>query len=147
MNRFPALLIALPLLTLGSAALAQNAPGSHFIENWDANGDGVVTAEEATEKRDVVFTMFDMDENDVLSPDEYKLFDETRQADMNQNPAAAGKSPMKRIEEGMTLSFNDANGDGTVSREEFASKVADWIVLADRNGDGKIDADDFGPGN
>lgn len=43
--------------------------------------------------------------------------------------------------------FNDVDGDGRVSRDEFMARVPDWYAMMDRNADGTITTDDFGPGN
>lgn len=126
------------------AATAQDGPGSHFIENWDLNQDGSVSLEEAVERRDMIFVMFDQDENGKLNAEEYVLFDETRAEDMKNNGGGHGKGG-RRIQEGMTLSFNDTNGDGMVSAEEFSSKSAAWFARIDRDGDQIVTAADFGP--
>ena len=47
MKRFASLTAGLALL--GTLAVAEGVPGQHFVENWDLNGDGTVTQEEATE--------------------------------------------------------------------------------------------------
>jgi Ca2+-binding EF-hand superfamily protein len=133
-------------LVLPAAALAQQGvPGLHFIENWDLDGDGQVTLAEATEKRGEIFFMFDQDENGALDATEYDLFDETRQADMDANAGGHGNGPMRGVNEGMMRAFNDADGDGTVTRDEFLARVADWFAMMDRSGDGVVTTDDFGP--
>lgn len=123
---------------------AQGAPGSHFIENWDLNADGTVTLAELEEKRGGVFYMFDADENGMLNADEYASFDEVRAADMeSQGDHAQGK--MGRVQEGMQMTFNDANGDGQVSEAEFFAKAADWLTIIDRDESGDVTSADFGP--
>jgi hypothetical protein len=157
------------LLLSTAAAFAQGTgPGDHFISNWDQDGDGVVTLEEATTKRGDLFTSFDANEDGKLSAEEYAMFDEMRAADQarmqeemgqgNGNGQGKGKGKgkgqgngkgnghgmMGGEEGGMQRAFNDADGDGFVSREEFMAKTPDWIAMMDRNGDGKVMADDFG---
>ncbi len=125
--------------------------GSHFIQNWDQDEDGKVTLEEATEKRGNIFVTFDADDDGILTPEEYAEFDAARQADMADLKKGGGhggggmKDPTKRPSYGMTLEFNDVNGDGNVSREEFLARTPDWFALLDRNGDGVVTPDDFGP--
>ena len=129
---------------LPMAAAAQGAPGSHFIENWDLDGDGAVTIAELTQKRGDVFYTFDYDENGLLDAEEYVFFDEARANDMkNQGDEARGR--MGRVQEGMQIAFNDTDGDGLVSEAEFLAKAADWLTLIDRDASGDVTAADFGP--
>ena len=138
-------LIALTLAALlPMSAMAQGAPGSHFIENWDLDGDGAVTIAELTQKRGDVFYTFDYDENGLLDAQEYVFFDEARANDMkNQGEQAQGK--MGRVQEGMQMAFNDTDGDGKVSEEEFLAKAAEWLRLIDRDASGDVTSADFGP--
>jgi Ca2+-binding EF-hand superfamily protein len=142
MTRFT-VLAALALL-MPLAVAAQGTPGSHFIENWDLDGNGTVSLDEVTERRGDVFVMFDQDENTSLNAAEYVLFDETRAADMENNAGGHGRGG-QRMQEGLTLAFNDTNADGEVSMEEFIANSAAWIAQVDRDGDGEITAADFGP--
>lgn len=137
-------LLATLALLMPHAVSAQGTPGSHFIENWDLNENGSVSLEEITERRGDVFVMFDQDENGSLDAAEYVLFDETRAADMENNAGGHGKGG-HRMQEGLTLAFNDINADGEVSKEEFIAKSAAWVAQVDRDGDGTITAADFGP--
>ena len=144
MNRI-ASLAAVLCLAGGVATAQQVAPGANFITQWDLDGDGTVTLAEATERRGDIFSMFDADENDLLSAEEYTMFDETRAADMAANAEAegmmlGGHGPMNA---GLERGANDTNGDGTVSREEFVAMTGTWIGMMDRNGDGGVTVDDF----
>lgn len=146
------------LLTfLSVPVFAQQQPGLHFIENWDLNEDGVVTVEETRERRGDIFTTFDANEDDVLTAEEYVMFDEAREADMNENGYAVmggqgqGKGQGKRSGMGehgaamaMTRQNADLDGDGRVTRAEFLSGVDLWFPTQDRNGDGVLTQDDFG---
>ncbi|NTT86129.1 EF-hand domain-containing protein [Tabrizicola fusiformis] len=153
-------LLALTLL-LGTAASAQTmTPGAHFLQNWDQDGDGIVTLDEAMTKRNDLFTAFDADEDGKLSAEEYSAFDEMRSADqemMREEMGAGmgqgggkghgmgmGHGKGMPEEGGMMRGFNDADGDGMVSREEFTSRTADWLAIMDRDGDGQVTAADFG---
>lgn len=126
------------------AAFAESAPGAHFLENWDLDGNGSVSLAELEERRADVFVMFDQDENSLLDAKEYVLFDETRAADMKNNADSHGKGG-GRMQKGLTLEFNDNNNDGKVSKQEFVSNTAAWLSDVDRNGDGMITTADFGP--
>lgn len=156
-------LLTAALLFTATTAFAQDmTPGGHFIENWDLDGNGAVSLAEATEKRGDLFTTFDADENGSLSAEEYKAFDETRAAHQAQQQAemekqgmgkGKGKGMMQMMgfgkgnaeEAGMALAFNDTDGNGAVSREEFIGKAPEWFAKMDRNGDGAITTADFGP--
>lgn len=127
-----------------AAFAGESAPGAHFILNWDLNGDGHVTLAELTEKRGDVFYTFDSDDNGILTPEEYGYFDDARAADMEGQPAEA-RGRMGKVQQGMILSFNDTDGDGSVSRDEFLSRTADWLGLVDRDGSGDVTEADFGP--
>lgn len=137
------------LAAIFSAALAlpamaqQGNPGAHFLESWDANEDGQVTIEEATQKRDDIFIMFDQNENGSLDDAEYNLFDETRLADMDAN-AGGHNGKMKGVSQGMARVFNDLDKDGQVTKEEFLSQVPAWFKMMDRNDDNVLTIADFG---
>lgn len=126
------------------ATFAQGAPGEHFITNWDLDADGFVTLTEAVERREMVFDMFDNDQNGTLDTVEYGYFDETRAADMANNGSGHGQGG-RHLQEGLTLAFNDSDADGVVSKEEFLAHTSDWIAMIDRNGDGVVNTADFGP--
>ncbi len=134
---------ALTALALLTATGALAAPGAHFIENWDLNGDQAVTADEARERRADVFLSFDANDDGFIDAEEYKVFDEARANDQAGNePAGRGaRSPA----DGMKLEVNDNDKDGKVSREEFLGNAAGWIASIDRNGDGVATLADFGP--
>lgn len=162
--------LATLLATLAvTPALAQDhTPGGHFLLNWDTDGDGIVTIEEATTRKGDIFTAFDADEDGFLSGEEYDLLDEARandQAAMQEemgegmgqgmgmgNGQGMGKGHgkghgMGGEGMGMDRAFNDTDGDAKVSRAEFMARVPDWFAMMDKNGDGGITTDDFGPGN
>ena len=142
--------LALPLMFAASVVLAENGvPGSHFIENWDLDGDGAVTLAEAQERRGDVFSSFDSDEDGQLSAAEYVLFDEARANDIETAAGAQGPGMgvMMRAADGMRLQVNDSDGDGQVSRHEFITGATGWIDGMDRNRDGVVSGADFGPGN
>lgn len=134
------------VLTASFAFAQQGNPGAHFIENWDGNEDGVVTLAEVSERRSDVFASFDQDDDGFLSADDYVLFDEARANDQANNHGGGqgkGREQGGRNSEGMTLEFNDINGDGQVSLEEFMARSVDWFGGMDRNGDGEITGKDF----
>ncbi|WP_417684062.1 EF-hand domain-containing protein [Roseibium sp.] len=140
MNKMTATALAVIMTSTGALA----APGAHFIESWDLNGDKAVSVEEAEQRRDDVFASFDANDDGYIDAEEYKTFDEARANDQaNHEPAGRGaRNPAN----GMRLEGNDNDKDGKVSREEFLRNAAGWIASIDRNGDGVVTTADFGPG-
>ncbi len=137
--------IATLIALVPMVASAQGTPSSHFLLNWDLDEDGAVTVVEITERRELVFGMFDEDENGVLDAEEYKFFDETRAADMENNAGGGHGKGGGRMQKGLTLAFNDTNADGGVSMEEFLAQSGAWPASVDRDADGAITSADFGP--
>ena len=135
------------LLSAQIATAQQGQPGAHFVEMWDLDGDGAVTLAEATERRSDIFFSFDADDNGALNAEEYDQFDAARAADMAENGAAhgQGKGQAKRLQRGLVRGFNDVDGDGAITLEEFLSKTAAWVKQMDHDGDGAISTSDFGP--
>ncbi|MEE4118549.1 MAG: EF-hand domain-containing protein [Paracoccaceae bacterium] len=144
LHRFTA---ALTLATLAFTALplaGQPAePGAHFILNWDLDGDGAVTLAEARQKRGELHTMFDQNDDGALDAEEYAKFDEVRAADIAAN--TAGGPAMRQVSAGMAMELNDADENGLVTEDEFVAGADDWFARMDRDGDGLMTTDDFGP--
>ncbi len=145
--RLVAAALAAGLLPLAATPVVAQTPGpaAHFIENWDLDGDGAVTADEAARKRDELFTMFDADEDDQLNLDEWALFDETRRADLQTNMTEVDKASMAGLAAGFARPFNDPDGDGAVTREEFVGRAGPALEAMDHDGDGVLTGADFVP--
>jgi hypothetical protein len=142
--RYRPVLIAC-LAALASPAVAEGpAPGTHFIENWDVDGDGAVDLADIEARRSDVFMAFDSNEDGALDAEEYVYFDEARANDMQAISDEGPAKGMQRAMTGMTLAFNDTDGNGEVSRGEFIDHVGDWLDLLDRDGDGIVTTADFG---
>ena len=84
------------------------------------------------------------DDNGILDAEEYAFFDEAR-ASSHDGEEKGGHGGERKAAVGMTLPFNDINADGSVSMEEFIGQSAAWLALVDRNGDGVVTKNDFGP--
>ena len=119
-------------------------PGAGFLDEWDMSGDGQVTVEDVASRRSDIFVSFDADDNGVLDAEEYAFFDEAR-ATSHDGEEKGGHGGDRKAAVGMTLEFNDVDGDGSVTLEEFIGQSAAWLALVDRNGDGIVMANDFGP--
>ena len=137
---------AIASLSFASLAYAEQ-PGAHFVENWDLDENGVVSLADMTERRDDIFTTFDENDDGFITAQEYVAFDEARAADMENEKGGHLGGNGKRAQVGMTMAFNDVDGDGKVSRAEFVGQTAAWLAKMDRNGDGAVTTADFGRGN
>ena len=138
------LLLTTALLIPVAAFAADGQPGSHFIKNWDLDANGAVTLAELTEKRGDVFYTFDSDDDGMLTAEEYSYFDDARKVDMQNNAERSG-GKMGKVQKGMTLEYNDTDGDGSVSRNEFLANTTDWLAIIDQDGSGDVTFADFGP--
>ena len=133
---------AIAMLT--TSASAAGTPGAGFFNSWDGDANGVVTLAEIAEKRENIFYTFDENGDGSLTAEEYVAFDEARAADQESeghgnNGGGHGKGAV-----GMTLDFNDVDGSGEVSMDEFIGQSAAWFAIMDRNGDGEVTSADFG---
>lgn len=145
MKTLPLLTTALTLVA-GLAFAQQGTPGAYFIQQWDMDGNGEVTLAEAEEKRADVFVMFDAAEDGVLDASDWAAIAEHLAAETAPNGAAAGmgNGPGKFIPASMTQAYNDADGDGTVTLDEFVAATKTLFTQIDRNGDGVLTPADFG---
>jgi Ca2+-binding EF-hand superfamily protein len=135
-------------LTLAAGlALAQpEAPGAEFITQWDMNNDAIVTLDEAVEKRAEIFWMFDAEGDGILDAADWVNV-KTHLAFEEETKGGAhsmGRGPGQFIHDAMELSYNDADGDGRVTPEEFSAATKTLFPQIDRNGDGVMTLADFG---
>ncbi|MFZ1680459.1 MAG: hypothetical protein WAT70_05520 [Rhizobiaceae bacterium] len=65
---------------LATTAYAQVPARDHFMTSWDENGDGKVTLQEATNRREALFASFDANENGKFDPEELAAMDDMRDA-------------------------------------------------------------------
>ena len=120
-------------------------PGAGFLDEWDNDGDGRVTVENVASRRSDVFASFDADDNGILDAEEYAFFDEARASSHDDEGSDGGHGGERKAAVGMTLPFNDVDGNGSVTLSEFIGQSAAWLALVDRNGDGVVTVEDFGP--
>lgn len=144
------LLISTTLATLvATSVFAAGTPGAGFFESWDEDQNGEVTLAEITEKRENIFVTFDENGDGAITGEEYIAFDEARAADQaneghGNNGGRGNNNRRVKPSIGMTLEFNDVDGNGEVSHAEFVGQSSAWFELLDRNGDGAVNAGDFG---
>ncbi|MFN3723345.1 MAG: EF-hand domain-containing protein [Paracoccaceae bacterium] len=130
----------------------QGNPGAHMLDQWDADGDGQVTLDEATTKRGEVFFMFDLDTDGTLSAEDWAGVAQHMADEMGAkgegngagNGGGHNMGPGAAMHEAMTPGFNDADGDGTVTGAEFTQATQKLFPLLDRNADGVLTTADFG---
>lgn len=136
-------LCALPLVLVTLPATAQDAAGTFFLSVWDLDHDGAVTVSELETMRGNVFNRFDVNGDDRLDVTEYGPFDAARDEEIADFETPEDQATMRQIADGLSLSANDADGDGAVSRAEFTEGAADWLASLDSDGNGAIEPADF----
>ena len=99
------------------------------IERFDVNGDGQITKEEVTTVTAEKVKTFDANADGSLSLEEYKaLWTDA----MNERIVRS-------------FQFHDPDGDAKVTLDEYSDNFDKMFARFDRNGDGTIAADEFGP--
>jgi hypothetical protein len=163
-----ALAAALPALT----TLAQPGPGRGLreggggpdghrpppppiIKALDANGDGVIDAQEIA-NAPAALAALDTNGDSQLTPDELHprspqgqgqqgANGDSRRGPGGQGQTGAGEGPDgHRHPAPPLITALDLNGDGTIDAQELAKASASLLTL-DKNGDGQLSAEEFCP--
>jgi hypothetical protein len=117
-------------LLLGvSGAWAANGSGAREIfQRIDTNRDRMLQFGEIQAARAQMFDRMDANRNGRLDPDEVRTAVEQVKAkrDFQSAQVAGFKAQAGRM---------DSNGDGKISRDEFAGFIPDRLLRADKNGD------------
>ena len=140
MRKAFALVISAGLLTaLSGAAFADKGPG--MFERADKNGDGFVSKEEFAAGRDEMFTKLDANGDGFIDQAE---LDKAREAwhQRANKPAQSDTGTQAQNKRRGFMERMDTNGDGKISREEFAAAGDQMFARLDKNADGKIAKDE-----
>jgi len=112
---------------------AGNLLAGGFFFRADANGDGTVTAAEATAAREALFNQ---------KPMLRLLFQRTQ-----QQTAQAGNQPAVAQGQQTLMTLLDPNRDGNLAaaevRQAVQTSVQSLFLMADKNGDGQIDVNEI----
>ncbi|WP_305984166.1 EF-hand domain-containing protein [Roseibium sp. MMSF_3544] len=117
----------------------------------DSNGDGTVTQDEADQIANRMFNRLDRDGNGTVERVRGQRGQDAANDGENQQRAERGERRGRGGERGrggqarMFMGLFDADGSGSVTREEFDAKRAELFAIADTNGSGSFTLEDFGP--
>lgn len=134
------ILAALAVSSLFLPAQAQTVAGrgERAMEQWDADGDGKVTPDEARAQRGTVYDALDADGNDDLTADEIE------DAQKRLRDRLPNLPPRRReIDLGSALSALDSDGNGKLTKAEYLDATPRWFERRDSNGDGVLTASEF----
>jgi hypothetical protein len=136
----------------GEAGMAGPRPPLPLLKTLDANGDGVIDADEIA-AASAALKKLDKDGNGKLTPDEFlppraggpPNADRKRPHQPDDAPPAPRAAGGKDHPAGPPIfAALDANGDGVIDADEFA-KAPDVLKKLDKNGDGKLSLDELPP--
>ena len=102
------------------------------IMTWDANGDGVITRDEAPEQMRNRFDRIDANGDGMLETDELEHLPSTGRG--RGGPRGPGSDPAERLKQ------FDADADGRITRDELPERMERVLDRFDTNGDDVIDA-------
>ena len=116
------------VLATGSACAADGQKARQVFRQMDQNGDRALQFTEIPAARMALFARLDSNRNGVLDNGEAQAaLQRVREGGQLQMATAEGlENQTRRI---------DANGDGRITRAEFAQFIPDRLLRADSNGD------------
>ncbi len=123
-NFIMASVVGLALSMIAVVAYAAPGKGGKHFDRMDSNGDGMVTAEELSERQSELIAKADSNGDGALTKDELKAFRKAKREEWR-----AKHNP-------------DANGDGVIDRTEFINAAQERFDRMDKNGDGVISEDE-----
>ncbi|MBZ9683552.1 MULTISPECIES: EF-hand domain-containing protein [unclassified Mesorhizobium] len=129
MNKIVMALAGVLLCT--ASACAADGSARDLFRRIDTNGDRKLEFSEIQEVRAAMFDRMDTNHNGVLDAEEVRTAVERVKSTRDFQTArfAGFQTQAGRI---------DRNGDGKISRDEFAAFIPDRLLKADTNGDGAL---------
>jgi Ca2+-binding EF-hand superfamily protein len=103
----------------------------------DANRDGRITKNEASEDLKLFFAQYDANKDGAIDVKEAQAlvkYANREQAGSSEPAPAPGRVTAKQI-----ISYMDKNGDGKLGKDEASKEVKANFQFIDTNGDGVID--------
>lgn len=138
------LLLASALLAAG-AAHADTRESRAFFERIDANGDGVLDAEELRTARRDAFKRADTDGDGFVTGDEVQQLGDVRGdvSRVRRGVLGGGIARRRMPDADDALRRLDADRDGRISESEFVEAENPLLERFDANGDGEISRDEI----
>ncbi|TCR71455.1 EF-hand domain-containing protein [Rhizobium sp. BK376] len=117
------------LLASCSAMASDRERARDMFRELDTNGDHKLEFSEIEAARARLFDRLDVNRNGILDPQEIQAAVESAKS---AKGAGAG---MQLADLQLRKAMMDRNGDGKISRDEFASFIPDGLIKADADGD------------
>lgn len=109
-----------------------------YMDPYDTDKDGQISAEEAAAKAEKKFGEIDADKDGKISLDEMDKYREAEKLEREAKRAEREEAMKKKYREKI-----DPDGDGHVTKEEFLKNASERHTKMDADGDGKVSKGDL----